>query len=79
MDGTERRLVTTLARALFFGCSVFVMFIACAQANDEELDLEFLEWLGQTAEIEELGVDIDNLLLAKEQASLPAENGEAKE
>lgn len=42
---------------------------AVARAADEPLDLEFLEWLGQMAEVEDLGVDIEQLLLSKEQAS----------
>lgn len=33
-----------------------------ALAAEESLDLAFLEWLGETAEIEELGIDIDTLL-----------------
>ena len=45
------------------------MFSAIARAAEEPLDLEFLEWLGQTAEVEELGVDIEQWLLSKEQAS----------
>jgi hypothetical protein len=45
------------------------MLAALAHADDEPLDLEFLEWLGQMVEVEELGVDIEKLLLAKEQAS----------
>jgi hypothetical protein len=45
------------------------MLSAVARAAEEPLDLEFLEWLGQMAEVEELGVDIEQLLRSKEQAS----------
>ena len=64
MDGKQRRLSTvkTIGIALLLLC-------ALARAADEPLDLEFLEWLGQLTEVEELGVDIEQLLLSKEQAS----------
>lgn len=41
----------------------------------EELNLEFLEWLGQTTEVEEMGVDVNKWLLSKEQK---AETDEAE-
>ena len=44
-----------------------ILMSAVCQANDEALDAEFLEWLGQVAEVEELGVDINGLLDAQEQ------------
>ena len=34
---------------------------------EEALDVEFLEWLGQTAEIEDLGMDIGKLIESQEQ------------
>lgn len=43
---------------------------------EEELDLEFLEWLGQTAEVEELGVDVDKWLLSKQQSAEAQEAAE---
>lgn len=43
---------------------------------EEELDLEFLEWLGQTAEVEELGVDVDKWLLSKQQSDQSQEAAE---
>lgn len=46
---------------------------AAARAADEPLDSEFLEWLGQMAEVEDLGVDIEQLLLSKEHTSEEAE------
>ena len=46
-----------------------LMVTALTTAAEEPLDLEFLEWLGQMAEVEELGVDIEQLLLSKEQPS----------
>lgn len=36
---------------------------------DEELDMEFFEFLGQLTEAEELGVDVDKMLDSKEQDS----------
>ena len=44
------------------------MLSAIARSAEEPLDVEFLEWLGQMAEVEELGVDIEQLLMSKEQA-----------
>ena len=41
----------------------------------EEPDFEFLEWLGQTTEVEEMGVDVNMWLLSKEQK---AETDEAE-
>ena len=46
-----------------------LMVTALTTAAEEPLDLDFLEWLGQMAEVEELGVDIEQLLLSKEQTS----------
>lgn len=43
-----------------------MLFFKNSLAAEESLDLAFLEWLGQTAEVEELGVDIEELLLQKE-------------
>ncbi len=43
---------------------------------EEELDLEFLEWLGQTAEVEELGVDVDKWLISKQQSAEAQEAAE---
>ncbi|MEM7257467.1 MAG: hypothetical protein AAF404_08770 [Pseudomonadota bacterium] len=40
-----------------------------SQASDENPDLEFLEWLGQVAEVEEMGVDIDRLIEAGNEAA----------
>lgn len=34
---------------------------------EENLDLDFIEFLGQISEVEELGVDVDKLLDMKEQ------------
>lgn len=48
-----------------------LLFSTALHAAEEPLDLEFLEWLGQMAEVEELGVDIEKLLPSVEQASEP--------
>jgi hypothetical protein len=64
MDGKQRRLSTVKIIGI-----ALLMLSAVARAAEEPLDLEFLEWLGQMAEVEELGVDIEQLLRSKEQAS----------
>jgi len=38
-------------------------------AQTESLDLAFLEWLGETAELEEMGVDIEQLIQDKEDSA----------
>ncbi len=61
-----------LFRVIMFKSSLLIMaliFIDNLEANEEEaFDLDFLEWLGETAEIEEIGVDIDELLKQQEQS-----------
>lgn len=42
--------------AMLFAASGMVL------AADENPDLEFLEWLGQVAEVEAMGVDVDSLM-----------------
>jgi hypothetical protein len=64
MDGKQRRLSTVNKIGI-----ALLMVTALTRAADEPLDLEFLEWLGQMAEVEELGVDIEQLLLSKEQTT----------
>ncbi|MFT6304618.1 MAG: hypothetical protein ACI9XK_003656 [Granulosicoccus sp.] len=71
MDGKQRRLST----GKIVGITLFVLS-GVAQSAEEPLDPEFLEWLGQMAEVEELGVDIEQFLLSREQAS---EDEEAEE
>lgn len=65
MDGKQQRRVSALKTIGI----VLLLFSALALATDEPLDLEFLEWLGQMTEVEDFGVDIEQLLLSKEQAS----------
>lgn len=65
MDGKQQRRVSALKTIGI----VLLLFSALALAADEPLDLEFLEWLGQMTEVEDFGVDIEQLLLSKEQAS----------
>ncbi|MFT4727431.1 MAG: hypothetical protein ACI9UN_001926 [Granulosicoccus sp.] len=80
MDGKQRRvravdrkrcdfILSTAFCAVKITGIAFLMFTALARSAEEPLDLEFLEWLGQLAEVEEFGVDIEQLLLSKEQAS----------
>ena len=40
-------------------------------AADDATDIEFLEWLGQATELEEMGVDIDTLIA---EAESPAQS-----
>lgn len=53
-----------------------ILLAVIANADDEALDAEFLEWLGQAAEVEELGVDINGLLDAQEQQPQSESNEE---
>ncbi len=46
---------------------VLLMLANTNHASDELVDIEFLEWLGQTAEVEELGMDINALLEEQEK------------
>ena len=47
---------------------LMLMFSTLALATEEPLDMAFLEWLGETADVEELGVDIDKLLESRENS-----------
>ena len=42
----------------------------------DELNVEFLEWLGQTADVEELGIDMNDMLTEQEQKSDTENNAE---
>ena len=53
---------------LFLGVLIIVISTA-TPAADEQLDIDFLEWLGQRVEIEELGVDVDSWDSSEEQDS----------
>ncbi len=56
-------------------CIALLFFLTQAQALAEEsLDMEFLEWLGQTASIDELGIDVDLLLQQQENKQTEDEN-----
>jgi len=68
----KRRVITGLSLALLLCC---LSFMRSSPASDDKLDLKFLEWLGQMAEMEELGVDVEQLLLAKEQEAQLGEDG----
>ena len=51
--------------------SIFVSLVllaATSLASTDALDENFLIWLGETAEIEELGVDIDKLIANQGQS-----------
>ncbi|MFK8076965.1 MAG: hypothetical protein AB8B84_10295 [Granulosicoccus sp.] len=62
-------------QAMLIAVILFVIGQNTVQA-EEELDLEFLEWLGQTAEVEELGVDVDKWLISKQQSAEAQEAAE---
>lgn len=62
-------------QAILIAVILFVLGQNTVQA-EEELDLEFLEWLGQTAEVEELGVDVDKWLISKQQSAEAQEAAE---
>lgn len=62
-------------QAMLIAVILFVLGQNTVQA-EEELDLEFLEWLGQTAEVEELGVDVDKWLISKQQSAEAQEAAE---
>ena len=56
-------------------CIALLFLFTQAQAMAEEsLDMEFLEWLGQTASIDELGIDVDLLLQQQENKQTDDEN-----
>jgi hypothetical protein len=69
MDGKQLRLSTVRIIGI-----AFLLFSAVVRAAEKPLDIDFLEWLGQMAEVEELGVDIEQLLVSKEDASGNAES-----
>lgn len=46
---------------------IVLMFASNASSVDVIPNIEFLEWLGQTAEMEELGVDVDKLIDIQQQ------------
>jgi len=54
---------------MFKACVLIMMLLTpnAVLATEESLDLAFLEWLGETAEMEEMGIDIDKLLQQQEQ------------
>jgi len=62
-------------QAMLIAVILYVLGQNTVQA-EEELDLEFLEWLGQTAEVEELGVDVDKWLISKQQSAEAQEAAE---
>ena len=64
MDGKQRKLSTVKLIG-----TALLLFPAIVRAAEEPPDLVFLEWLGQMTEVEELGVDIEQLLLSEQQES----------
>lgn len=64
MDGNQFRV--SMHRSSV--CLIILMLSNSVFAQTESLDLAFLEWLGETAELEELGVDIEQLIQNKEDS-----------
>lgn len=45
-----------------------MLVISCSLVRaDQPLDADFLEWLGQTAEVAEMGVDVESLISEREE------------
>ena len=63
-----------MTRWSLMSACLLLLGVASVDAAGEP-DLEFLEWLGQTTEVEEMGVDVNKWLLSKEQK---AETDEAE-
>ncbi len=64
MDGKQRWVSMQKSSVIF----LMLMFSTLALATEEPLDMAFLEWLGETADVEALGVDIDKLLESRENS-----------
>ena len=58
--------------------AAMVLFSKIGIGADEDPDMDFLEWLGQVSDVEELGVDIDDLLKLQENESLDSEQEQAE-
>lgn len=58
MVGQRRGLATYACCLILF----MMMFVKKVEAQSAELDLNFLEWLGQSAAVGEVGLDIETLL-----------------
>lgn len=69
MDGIELRIGRVTKQLALFSGVLMVLVSLEIFASDEPLDIEFLEWLGQRVEIEELGVDVDDWDNTEEQGS----------
>ena len=65
MDGNEFRVSMHRSRAVL----IILMLSNSVYAETDSLDLVFLEWLGETAELEEMGVDIEQLIQDKEDSA----------
>ncbi len=69
MDGKQFWLVMKISSIVF----VLLLFSKPASATDEPLDMAFLEWLGETADAEELGLDINKLIQLHEDSEQKTE------
>ena len=47
--------------------AVLALIATTINASDELPDIEFLEWLGQVTEVEDLGMDINEILEEREE------------
>ena len=69
MDGKSIWLVMKLSSIVL----LLLLFSKLASATDEPLDMAFLEWLGETADAEEIGLDIDTLIQLQEDSERKSE------
>ena len=65
MDGNQFRVSMHRPSVIL----IILMLSNSVFAQTESLDLAFLEWLGETAELEEMGVDIEQLIQDKEDSA----------
>ena len=73
MDGQQLRIVP-----LKYCIALLFLFTQAQAMAEESLDMEFLEWLGQTASIDELGIDVDLLLLQQQENKQTDDENEAE-
>ena len=58
---------------------MIMMASNAALAAEEPLEIEFLEWLGASSEVENLGVDIDSLIQEQEQQGSESQSEESSQ
>lgn len=58
--------------------AAMIVFSKTTTGSDENPDMDFLEWLGQVSDVEELGVDVDDLLELQESKSNDSEQEQSE-